>query len=188
MISRQVSIMLAGYRAADFNDPSIAYAQFGAVLENYSDATIAYVTSPLTGVQSRCKFLPTIADLKEACEAVKEKDNVRYKSSRAVEETLARRKPDINYPAPKTGPGRCANLFVGKGMPRYEEMAERANGADPKHFRWDYERGGLWVSLVWWQDQPPESVGAMAGKLGDRYEPGAFDDWELERRRSEGSV
>jgi hypothetical protein len=177
MISRQVSIMLAGYRAADFNDPSIAYAQFGSVLENYSDATIAYVTSPLTGVQSRCKFLPTIADLKEACEAVKEKDNARYKSSRAVEETLARRKPDINYPAPKTGPGRCANLFVGKGMPRYEEMAERTNGADPKDFRWDYERGGLWVSLVWWQDQPPESVGAMAGKLGDRYEPGAFDDW-----------
>ena len=61
-------------------------------------------------------------------------------------------------------------------MPRYDEMVERTNGADPKDFRWDYEKVGLWVSLVWWQEQPAESLGAMAAKLGDKYEPGTFDD------------
>ena len=43
-------------------------AQLGTVLQGYSDAVIAHVTSPQTGLQRTCKFPPSIAEVVTACE------------------------------------------------------------------------------------------------------------------------
>jgi hypothetical protein len=42
--------------------------QLGLVLEQYDDAVIRWVTSPLTGIQRQCKFPPSIAEVVEACD------------------------------------------------------------------------------------------------------------------------
>jgi hypothetical protein len=39
------------------------------ILAQYPDDVIDYVTDPRTGIQRRCKFPPTIAEIIEACDA-----------------------------------------------------------------------------------------------------------------------
>lgn len=49
--------------------------QLGTILERYSDAVVERVTSPLTGIQARCKFPPSIAEVVEACDAEHRSDS-----------------------------------------------------------------------------------------------------------------
>lgn len=61
-------MLLSAYRRDDYADPDAFVAQLGAVLQGYSEAIIAHVTSPQTGLQRTCKFPPSIAEVVEACE------------------------------------------------------------------------------------------------------------------------
>ena len=49
--------------------------QLGTILERYSDTVVERVTSPVTGIQARCSFPPSIAEVVEACDAEHRNDN-----------------------------------------------------------------------------------------------------------------
>jgi hypothetical protein len=61
--------MLGCYRRDEAADPEIFTRATIAVLAEYPHWCVIAVTDPAKGVPSRLKWLPSIAELKEACEA-----------------------------------------------------------------------------------------------------------------------
>lgn len=70
--------LLGCYRTGDANDPETYIAAVVAVLEQYPINTIRAVTAPATGIASKLKWLPSIAEIKEACEAEGPSWSMRY--------------------------------------------------------------------------------------------------------------
>ena len=134
-------MLLAAYRRDDLADPEGFVAQLGVVLEGYDDAVIVAVTSPHTGLQRRCKWLPTIAEVVEACdaEAVAKETRDRYARMPKPERVALPRYVDKS-------PGRCANVLVHRDAPQYSAMVEKVKKADEADWKYD-ERGELWVCL-----------------------------------------
>lgn len=120
-------------------------AQLGVVLEGYRDAVIIAVTDPRTGLQRRLKFPPTIAEVVEACETESVAMDTRARYAAMPKPNFQR----FYALLPKDDrPGRRANLFVSSDAPQYQAAYEWAMQADQADWRWDKNRGGIWVN--WW--------------------------------------
>lgn len=61
--------MLGCYRKTDLIDPEIYGSAVVSVFMRYSNDVVAAVTEPATGLPSRLKWLPTIAEIVESCDA-----------------------------------------------------------------------------------------------------------------------
>lgn len=121
--------------------------QLGMVLERYSDDVIRAVSDPRTGIQRRCKFPPSIAEVVEACEA--EATSI---ATRARYASMPRPAPRALLEGPRERPqGYCANLLVPVSSPRYVEMVERARTAATIYWRTDPR--GIWVPFTWLDDE-----------------------------------
>lgn len=66
--TRKAGQLLSLYRRGDAQDPETYVAGLGAVLSEYPAEVIDYVCDPRTGLARRLKFLPTIAEVAEACD------------------------------------------------------------------------------------------------------------------------
>lgn len=60
--------MLGCYRTGEAHDPETYIAGVVAVLERYPVAVIQAVTDPSSGIPSRLKWLPSIAEIREICD------------------------------------------------------------------------------------------------------------------------
>lgn len=89
-------MLFSAYRKDDFADPEGFVAQLGAILENYSEDVILYVTSPHTGVQRTIKWPPSIAEVIEACSARERHLDIISRPERKV-------LPPPKEPTPKPG-------------------------------------------------------------------------------------
>lgn len=122
----------------------------GAVLEQFPDEVIVYITDPRTGIQRRSKWPPTINEIIEAGEQHQE-HLARFRAPR--------REPLPRLPALllKDRPaGAMAQVFVPEGHPRYDGLTEWAKTADSiwwKYGRSSDNRAGIWVSHGAW-DEP----------------------------------
>lgn len=145
-LARQV---FGSYRKDDFADPDNFLAQLGMVLERYPDAVIRDVTSPLTGIQRRSKFPPTIAEVVAACddEVARAERIRRFSEMRAA----------LREPRP-VDPTARANLLVHRDAPGYDAMVEWANKAGPQWYRTDPQ--GIWVPLGVYQEHRQSGQGA----------------------------
>jgi hypothetical protein len=54
------------YRRADAADPEIYSAAVAAILSEYDEETVVFVTDPRTGIARTSQWLPTIAELDKA--------------------------------------------------------------------------------------------------------------------------
>lgn len=113
--------MFGCYRKAEANDPVTYSAAVTAVLAEYSEEVIAHVTHPVRGLASRSKFLPTIAEVKEACE-----DHAAF--LRRIEEgkRWRARGAQVSLPAPAREPGTdYFSMFEKHGRPvgRFEHSS-----------------------------------------------------------------
>lgn len=144
MITRCAKMIFSAYRRDDFADPDSFVFQLGAVLEKYEDAVIQYVCDPRTGIQRRCKFPPSIAEVVEAAEAEATSIETRRRY-------LSIPKPEMKrLPAPvDRTPGAWANELVHAQHPNYAALKKRteAAGTDPRD--WKVDERGLHVSLTW---------------------------------------
>jgi hypothetical protein len=68
-IAELTKILLGCYRTGDANDPAIYAGAMIAVLSDYPLDVIEAAVDPRTGLPSQCKWLPTVAEVKEFCEA-----------------------------------------------------------------------------------------------------------------------
>lgn len=65
----KAAMMLFGcYRKGDANDPEIYTAAIAATLADFPLEVVQYVTDPRTGIASKVKFLPTVAEVREFCD------------------------------------------------------------------------------------------------------------------------
>jgi hypothetical protein len=81
--------MLFGcYRKGDANDPEIYTAAIAATLADFSAEVVQYVTDPRTGIASKLKWLPAVAEVREECarhaEWCKTRDTLMAKGHRLV--------------------------------------------------------------------------------------------------------
>jgi hypothetical protein len=68
-IAARLAAKLFGcYRASDANDPETFLAAATAMLAQYPEAAVAKVCDPVRGLPSTSKFLPSITEIREACE------------------------------------------------------------------------------------------------------------------------
>ena len=61
--------LLGAYRRGEAADPETYISSVGLVLAEYEPWVISRVTDPRIGIASNLKFLPTVAEVKAACEA-----------------------------------------------------------------------------------------------------------------------
>lgn len=99
MITKHARVLFLAYPRSDYDDPDGAVVTYGAVLEDYSDGIIAFVTSPKTGIQRRLKFAPRVAELVTACdEAAAILERTRRYSNWGRNQTLAIEGPTVPKP------------------------------------------------------------------------------------------
>jgi hypothetical protein len=61
--------LLLSYRRDETHNPEVYSSAVSAVLaDGYSPEIVDYVTDPRTGLPSRKKFLPSVAEVREACD------------------------------------------------------------------------------------------------------------------------
>lgn len=60
-------MLYSAYRTDQYADPEGFMASLGLVFSQYPDDVIEYVTNPLTGIQRKSKFPPTIEEVVSAC-------------------------------------------------------------------------------------------------------------------------
>jgi hypothetical protein len=70
-LSTKIRMLFSSYRLDQFPDPEAFMAQIGTVLEQYDPQVVSIATSPLTGIQRKCKFPPSIAEVVEFCDQVR---------------------------------------------------------------------------------------------------------------------
>src|SRR3990167_3099534 len=68
-IAGRMNLLLSAYRRDDYADPMGFLAQLGVILSKYPPAVVERITDPMTGLQRKLKFPPSIAEVVEACEA-----------------------------------------------------------------------------------------------------------------------
>lgn len=64
----RIEFILSAYRKNDLANAEGFIAQLAAVLELFPQEVVDYVTDPRTGVQSHIKWLPSIAEVRSACD------------------------------------------------------------------------------------------------------------------------
>jgi hypothetical protein len=62
--------VLGAYRAADVSDPATYISTASAVISGFSEEVATEALNPRNGLQTRSKWLPTISEIREACEQV----------------------------------------------------------------------------------------------------------------------
>jgi hypothetical protein len=96
LIAERIEVLFSAYRRDDYADPLGFVAQLGAVLSEYPPEVVLYVTDPLTGVQRRQKWPPSMAEVIEACD-----EHVAYLAKIAQGEALRRAQPVPIQPPPR---------------------------------------------------------------------------------------
>lgn len=138
-----------------YADPDGFMVQLGAILEQYPDEVVMYVSSPLTGVQRRSKWPPAISEIVEACDDHADLIERRKKPKR---EPLARLPEYLIKDRPA---GALANVFVPDTHHRYGGLVEWAKDAEPQYWQYGLSsdgRKGIWVNISVWEQPPAKKV------------------------------
>ncbi len=123
----------------------------GAVLEQFPDEVITYVSDPRTGIQRRSKWPPTISEVVEACE---EHQAFLEKARKPRPVFMERKSEPLLIDRPQ---GYRATIFVPEGHVRYEKLVAWTKEARPIWWKFGVSsdnRKGLWVSLGAWEGKP----------------------------------
>lgn len=149
LILRCQKALFSAYRPDQYADPEAFMVSLGAVLEQFPDEVILYITDPRTGIQRRLKWPPTISEVVEACE-----DHQAF---------LARtRKPcavaAVRLPPPPVGIGQgdLANVHVPTCNARYAQLVEWSKTTSARLWRFGKSsdgRQGIWVDWATWKKE-----------------------------------
>lgn len=66
--AQAAKLLLGCYRSGDANDPDIYVRAVASVLAEYPSEVIRGVCNPRCGLPAKSKWLPTVSEVKEACE------------------------------------------------------------------------------------------------------------------------
>jgi hypothetical protein len=100
--------MFGCYRTGDANDPETYTAAVAAVLAEYSPEVVCAVTDPRKGLPRKLKWLPSVAEVAEACE----QENRYWIRTRPQPVALAHREPWEDAPVDPKMVERFNNLVA----------------------------------------------------------------------------
>lgn len=109
----KMQMLFSSYRLDQYPDPKAFMAQIGMVLDQYDPQVVAIVTSPLTGIQRKCKFPPSIAEVVDECNRVR--DGLSAEEARRLSPKIVFRPPDRRG-GPKPGED-YDSMFAKYGRP-----------------------------------------------------------------------
>ena len=93
--TERARLLLGCYRTGDANDPETYVAAIAASLARFPEEIITEVTHPVDGLPARLSWLPTVKDIRDACDAAMEPTRRRALADRQIKEQLAdRAEPD----------------------------------------------------------------------------------------------
>ena len=85
-MAKYAKILLGCYRTGDANDPAIYSGAVIAVLSDYPIDVVAACVDPRTGLPAQSKWLPTVAEIKDFCEARMRPRRLEMQARRQIEE------------------------------------------------------------------------------------------------------
>jgi hypothetical protein len=147
--------LFGSFRKGDANDPETYVAAVLTVLMDYPDGIVNEVCHPARGLAARCDFLPTMKEIKAACEAEAARCD-RLAALSRLAQTQRR------LPAPPSPP--VATIFTAQGFPRYDKLVRRYEAGDRPAYLANHvcvdqvERYGIWTPFTWLDDQPIENA------------------------------
>lgn len=130
--TRRASILLGCYRKGDAEDPQTFVAAVASILASYPQEVAYRVTDPRSGLPGKSKWLPTPAEVREACEAEMAPARAWEAQQRRREETERNLAPAN---AKRVEAARWADLIAAIGPP-----LDRP-GINPKSEEWLLEYG-----------------------------------------------
>jgi hypothetical protein len=143
-------LLIGCYRKEDWSDPDIASRAIVSVFARYPESVVMAVTEPATGLPSRLKWPPSIAEVVEACKAemapmMREFDRrmVAYRQARLLAAPPPSRKMTIEEIEAKLGRplSGWAKRMPGQRFKRIDDAA-----AESARLRAACEREGLDVA------------------------------------------
>ena len=94
-----------------------------AVLERFTDDVVKRVTDPITGIQTKCKFPPSIAEVVELCESIRRQSTYASTWDKRAAEQIAEGELDVDADVDSQDEfGRLADAFGGS-VSYLQEMA-----------------------------------------------------------------
>jgi len=97
----RAKLLLGCYRTGDANDPETYVAAIAVTLARYPEEIITAVTHPVTGLPSQKNWLPTIKEVRDACQELQERLQAQIERERRIKEQLAaRRQEELAAPRP----------------------------------------------------------------------------------------
>lgn len=149
--TERAKLLFGSYRRTDAADPDIYVAAIARVLSSYDASLIREVTDPLTGIattEKHAAFMPNAGELKRYCEDMAAR---KARLDRLGSLPVPKR-TELFLPAPEPRPGDLANVFVPNTNSRYQQLVDwtKTADADPRRWRFDLTRAGIWVSWDIW--------------------------------------
>jgi hypothetical protein len=82
------------FRKGDANDPEVYVAAISAMLAQYPDWIVIKVTDPMRGIPSEMDFLPTVKEVRDACEKLMTPFRQEQERQERIKQQLADREID----------------------------------------------------------------------------------------------
>ena len=95
---KHARLLLGCFRTGDANDPEVYISAVVAVLSNYPTNIMRAVCDPVKGLPSQVKWLPTVAEVVDACRRLHDYDLRIAERRRCIEQQLKERRA---LPPPK---------------------------------------------------------------------------------------
>lgn len=137
----RAEMMFGCYRKDEAQNPETYCAAISATLGLYPKAVVDFVTDPRTGIPSESKWLPNVAEVRVFC-------NSAAARMKALAEPTVKKSTRRYDPLP---PAKWWDLFVPNTVTGYDKMLARAETAKPEYYK--YDRGGIWVPHIWWEER-----------------------------------
>lgn len=116
VVKQCMKILFSAYRIGDFSDPDGFLAQLGVVLERYPEWVVRRITDPRTGIQTKSRFPPAIAEVVSACEAAYSATRYAEQWDARVQDQLAERAEAYTPKAPPPPRGKIVTCAQAQEM------------------------------------------------------------------------
>jgi hypothetical protein len=91
-VSNRVKLLIGCYPKGQVENSDVYVSAIATVLARYPQAVVMSVTDPFNGLPAQCGWLPTIAEVKAACERLMEparREAARYRAARDTQTLIA---------------------------------------------------------------------------------------------------
>jgi len=138
-------LILGCYRTDDVSDPQVYVTAVAAVLSRYPADVGVRLSDPKEGMAGKLKWLPSVSEIKMACDDLCAADVAAAKRKADLAEQWRLRDQFVEwFPQARPDPW---NVFVPTFAPQYAAMVER--GGRPGFSVEDKTRPGVWVPHEW---------------------------------------